>query len=145
MEKKLTTDKSHKSYLDRYSGARESNTTPPPPPSPTPPPPPSPFLFCLSTTKSYHSSRKSLFFTKNQGGKSYIIRNSEEHYRLLYFVFKLVSSVIFHFGFLTKTRIGLAYSARNKAVIFENLMHNHVVIVENTHIQLLMRSSKYCA
>ena len=53
--------------------------------------------------------------------------------------------VVFHFVVLTKTRIGSAYVARNKVFVLANLMHNRIVIVENTRVQLLTRLSKYCA
>ena len=45
----------------------------------------------------------------------------------------------FPFRVLTKTRIGLAYLARNKALTLENLIQKHNVIVEDTRIQLLIR------
>ena len=48
------------------------------------------------------------------------------------------------FRFLTKTRICSVYVARNKAFISANLMHECIVIAENTRVQFLIRLSKYC-
>ena len=49
--------------------------------------------------------------------------------------FKSVSCCRFPFLYSEKSRIGSENVVRNKAFILADLMHNHIVIVENTHIQ----------
>ena len=47
----------------------------------------------------------------------------------------------FHFVVLTKTSIGSAYVTINKIFISANLMHDRIVIVENTRVKFLPGAS----
>ena len=52
-------------------------------------------------------------------------------------------AAVFHFVYLTQTRIGSEYVIRNKAFILANLMQGRIVIVKIIRVQLLIRLSKY--
>ena len=56
--------------------------------------------------------------------------------------FKLVSAVDYNFVTLTKTRIGSENLARNKTFILATLMHNRIIIVENTCVQFSYKGIK---
>ena len=81
------------------------------------------------------------------GGCCYVIENSEKDNTLLrkgpVQIGKLLSFSI-SLVWKKKKKKDRFSVARNNAFILANLIHNRIVIVENTRVQLLVRLSKYC-